>query len=143
MRKCGKCGLTGHNARTCKSKTEIVPGPTTLSAIGHQILDKEKIKVERIKIDGIKPLKGMWICNKETKRVAGQIQFVKHGGSIVWKDYNGVITESNQKIFLDSGYSYCIIIPPGIEWTYLHCGVWDKDSVMTDNYGLVKKADGK
>lgn len=131
MRKCGKCGGTGHNARTCKNnKTKDTEKPKTYGEIGRKILAQNKQKTEKIEINGIKPQRGLWLVNKARKRVAGKIQLVRRKGVIVWKDFAGVFVNSEQQIIIDSGYSYFFVMPKGNGWKYLNCGTWTDNCVM-------------
>lgn len=116
QRLCSKCKLSGHNSKTCK-------GPIP---IGHQLLIESKKKAPREEINGIKPGKGLWIINRDKKKIAGQIDFVKRNGIIVWHSTTAnALVESKPETFKDSGYEYTKEIPQGEGWFHLsiynHC----------------------
>lgn len=115
QRTCKKCGGIGHDSRNCTSdfvkEDEEIP-------IGHQILQQQKEKVDRIPINNIVPQKGMWIVNVEKQRVAGRISYVKRTGEIVWEDCYMTLIESDPKVFVENGYEYaCTIDPIMLRWS--------------------------
>ncbi len=107
QRICSKCKKSGHNTRTCPG---IVP-------VGHQILIDEKKKAPRGEINGIKPKKGIWIINRDKKKIAGQIDFVKKSGIIVWRSISvNALVESTQETLKGAGYEYSEEMPQGDGW---------------------------
>ena len=104
---CSKCKKPGHNSATCS-------GPIPM---GHQILIDAAVKVPRTAINGIKPAKGIWIINRASKKTAGQIDYVKRSGVIVWLStkYHALI-ESTPESLTAAGYEYVVEVPAEGKW---------------------------
>ena len=110
QRVCSTCEKPGHTAKTCPG---IIP-------TGHQILIDSKKKAPREEINGIKPSKGLWIINRDKKKIAGQIDFIKRNGIIVWHSTaSSALVESKPETFKNSGYEYIKDVPQEEGWFHL------------------------
>lgn len=113
MRKCGICGKSGHNARTCKHKRgqEEIPAR-------HQILfDSQKKKNRRdLEINGIVPKRGLWLINRNKRKIAGKVKFVRKSGIIVWEDGGGMLVDSTHDTIVSSGYEFSYNKPVDEGW---------------------------
>jgi len=80
---------------------------------GHELLEKERTRVECETVGGVKPARGLWVFHPEKRKLAGRITMVRRTGAIVLRNYFGALFETTGDKLDTNGYTLAEQLPEG------------------------------
>jgi len=127
-RHCSLCHAAGHYSKTCTTgKTQQEPnynvtGTFPASSLGptvpivKSVVNALDAVIDENEIVFVKPRKGLWIVNEQTKKIAGKILCVRGDGTVVYENYLGATVDSSPETILSSNYTFVDLQPTMLSW---------------------------